>query len=57
MYVGTRNCCFPVWPPGSSSTVAPVRRSGVVTVAENPPSEETSPVTLTPFGSGAGFWA
>src|SRR3989454_11268016 len=29
---------------------------GVLTVAENPPSEVTSPLTLTPFGSAA-FWS
>src|SRR6266545_2286046 len=56
MYVGTRNCCLPVCPPGSSSTVAPVTRSGVFTVAANPPSDVTMPITLTPLGSG-GFWA
>src|SRR6266545_7943424 len=56
MKVGTRNCCFPVCPPGSRSTVAPETRSGVFTVAANPPSDVTRPLTLTPFGSG-GFWS
>src|SRR5713101_10124877 len=29
---------------------------GVFTVAVNPPSDETSPLTVSPFGSGA-FWS
>src|SRR5438093_1494031 len=32
MKVGTRNCCRPVCPPGSSSTVPPVTKSGSLTV-------------------------
>src|SRR6266542_7096143 len=31
-------------------------KRGVLTVAENPPSDVTSPLTLTPFGSAA-FWS
>src|SRR5438445_5989019 len=56
MKVGTRNCWRPVCPPGSNSTVAPVTKSGSFTVAENPPSEVTSPLALTPLGSGT-FWS
>ena len=52
MKVGTRNCCRPVCPPGSSSTVPPVTKSGSLTVAANPPSDVTSPRTLSPFASG-----
>ena len=33
--------------------MAPVTKSGAFTVAVNPPSEVTSPLTVTPFGSGA----
>src|SRR4030095_6317268 len=58
MYVGTRNCCRPVWPPGSSSTVEPVRSRGALTVAEKPPSEGTRLRALTPLGVlVSGFWA
>src|SRR3989442_15820243 len=31
-------------------------KMGVLTVAENPPSDVTSPLTLTPIGSAA-FWS
>jgi len=40
----------------SSSTVAPETKSGAFTVAENAPSEVTSPLVLTPLGSGT-FWS
>src|SRR5206468_7492877 len=46
----------PVCPPGSSSTVDPVTRIGVFTVAEKAPSDVTRPLTLIPFGSAA-FWS
>src|SRR5882672_9119826 len=60
MNVGTRNCCRPVWPPGSSSIVWPVTRIGVLTVALKPPREVTRFRALTPFAafvSAVGCWA
>src|SRR6266850_127987 len=58
MYVGTRNCCRPVCPPGSSSIVEPVNRIGALTVALKPPSDVTRLRALTPLGTlASGCWA
>src|SRR6266508_4380181 len=58
MYVGTRNCCRPVCPPGSSSIVEPVNRIGALTVALKPPSDVTRFRALTPLGAlASGCWA
>src|SRR5678816_4158084 len=59
MNVGTLWRWRPVWPPGSISTVWPVRMTGMFTASRKAPSEVTSVLVLTPLGcgTGAGTWA
>src|SRR5262245_53935484 len=51
MYVGTRNCCRPVCPPGSRPTVAPLRAIGAFTVALKGPRDVTRAFVVTPLAS------